>query len=132
MSGRSHVPRISWLRLFPLGGSRRLSGLIAAGLTIVLVVCGLLAVPSQASAAEPDPPRALPQNATDNDAKWQPALDYDTDSCYNVPAIGPAGTIVQGLDHNNTSGSADCLDQSDLDTVRKPTVCGFRRSTATR
>ncbi|WKD30886.1 NPP1 family protein [Streptomyces xanthophaeus] len=115
MSGLSHVPRISWLQPFPPGGGRRPGGLIAAGLTIVLVVCGLLASPSKASAAEPDPPRALPQNATDNDAKWQPALDYDTDGCYNVPAIGPDGTIAQGLDHNGTSAPADCRDQSDLD-----------------
>ncbi|WP_328786404.1 MULTISPECIES: NPP1 family protein [unclassified Streptomyces] len=115
MFGLPHVLRTSWLRPFPLGGKGRPSGLIAAGLTIVLIVCGLLAVPSEASAAEPEPPRALPQNATDNDAKWQPALDYDTDGCYNVPAIGQDGTIAQGLDHNGTSAPADCRDQSDLD-----------------
>ncbi|MCX5174406.1 NPP1 family protein [Streptomyces virginiae] len=114
MSGLPHVLRTSWLRPLSLGGNRRPSGLIA-GLTIVLIVCGLLAVPSGASAAEPEPLRALPQNATDNDAKWQPALDYDTDGCYNVSAIGPDGTIAQGLDRNGTSAPADCRDQSDLD-----------------
>ncbi|MEU1621514.1 NPP1 family protein [Streptomyces sp. NPDC005722] len=72
---------------------------------------------AEAAAAVPDPPRALPQNATENDLKWEPAVDYDTNSCYNVPAIGPDGTISQGLDHNNTTSSAYCHDQSDLDNT---------------
>ncbi|MET7817186.1 MULTISPECIES: NPP1 family protein [Micromonospora] len=67
-----------------------------------------------AVAAVPDPPRALPANATEADAKWQPALDYDGEACYNVPAIGPDGTIAEGLDNNYTTSSADCRDESDL------------------
>lgn len=38
-----------------------------------------------------DPPKALPQQATDDQLKWQPALDFDTDGCYNTPAIDADG-----------------------------------------
>ncbi|MFF3257229.1 NPP1 family protein [Actinacidiphila glaucinigra] len=81
------------------------------------VIVGVQPLTETAAAAVPDPPRALPQNATENDLKWAPAVDYDTNSCYNVPAIGPDGTISQGLDHNNTTSSAYCRDQSDLDNT---------------
>ncbi|MFE7751946.1 NPP1 family protein [Streptomyces sp. NPDC057428] len=81
------------------------------------VIAGVQTLTETAAAAVPDPPRALPQNATANDLKWAPAVDYDTNSCYNVPAIGPDGAISQGLDHNNTTSSADCHDQSDLDNT---------------
>ncbi|MFJ2397251.1 NPP1 family protein [Streptomyces sp. NPDC087843] len=81
------------------------------------VIAGVQPLTETAAAAVPDPPKALPQNATRDDLTWQPDLDYDTDSCYNVPAIGPDGTISQGLDHNNTTASADCRDQSDLDNT---------------
>jgi lysophospholipase L1-like esterase len=95
----------------------RRTALIAAGITVVLATFGVLVPASSATAAVPDPPRALPQNATQADLKWQPDLDYDTDGCYNVPAIGPDGTISQGLDHDYTTGSADCRDKSDLDNT---------------
>ncbi|KAK7976619.1 dynamin family protein [Apiospora arundinis] len=62
-----------------------------------------------------DPPKALAASASANELKWQPALDFDTDGCYNTPAIGPDGKAAEGLDHNNTSGSKDCRDASDLD-----------------
>ena len=62
-----------------------------------------------------DPPTALPQRATENDLKWQPALDYDRDGCYNVPAIDAEGNISEGLDPNFTTGPEDCRDESDLD-----------------
>lgn len=61
-----------------------------------------------------DPPPPLPQRATVDDLKWQPALDFDRDSCYNVPAIGPDGHIDQGRSRHerNTKG---CRDEYDLD-----------------
>lgn len=62
-----------------------------------------------------NPPTALPQAATANDLRWQPSLDFDTDGCYNVPAIGADGTIAQGLPHNFVSPSSDCRDPSDMD-----------------
>ncbi|WP_438307050.1 hypothetical protein ACSHXN_47205 (plasmid) [Streptomyces sp. HUAS TT11] len=36
------------------------------------VMAGVKPLTETAAAAVPDPPRALPQNATDNDLKWQP------------------------------------------------------------
>lgn len=38
-----------------------------------------------------DPPTALPQVATDEQLRWQPSLDFDTDGCYNTPAIDADG-----------------------------------------
>lgn len=88
---------------------------------------GVLVPAAPASAANgepPDPPTALPQNATANDLKWQPGLDYDSNGCYNVPAIGPTPTggmdpayISYGLDHNYTTSSLYCHDKSDLDNT---------------
>ncbi|KAL2255617.1 hypothetical protein VTK26DRAFT_3001 [Humicola hyalothermophila] len=62
-----------------------------------------------------DPPAALPQNATASDLRYQPALDFDRDGCYNVPAIGPDGAIAEGLPHHFTGLASDCRDESDLD-----------------
>jgi len=61
------------------------------------------------------PPPALPQKATALDLRFQPSLDFDTDGCYNVPAISATGTIVQGLPHSWTGLSSNCRDASDLD-----------------
>ncbi len=66
------------------------------------------------SRQSPNPPTALPQKATANDLRWQPSLDFDTDGCYNVPAIGANGDIVQGLPHNWVSTASNCRDLSDL------------------
>jgi hypothetical protein len=42
-------------------------------------------------------------------------MDFDKDSCYNVPAIGPDGRLSDGLDiHPITSPSGNCRDLSDL------------------
>lgn len=78
------------------------------------------AAPSSSSPAliardAPDPPKALPETATASDLKWQPVLDFDTDGCYNVPAIDADGNIVEGLDNNFTGLSSDCRDLSDLE-----------------
>ncbi|KAH9892381.1 NPP1-domain-containing protein [Xylariomycetidae sp. FL2044] len=61
-----------------------------------------------------DPPTALPEKATANDKKFQPAMDFDTDGCYNTPAIDAGGSVAQGLEHNNVGLAEDCRDPSDL------------------
>lgn len=44
---------------------------------------------------------------------FQPAMDFDTDGCYNVPAIDAEGNTSEGLDPG--SGDSDgCRDPSDL------------------
>ncbi|CAJ2506255.1 Uu.00g003850.m01.CDS01 [Anthostomella pinea] len=41
-------------------------------------------------------------------------MDFDTDGCYNIPAIDAAGNINPGLDHEDTGLAEDCHDPSDL------------------
>ena len=84
---------------------------------MVFTVCGTLLLCSSPASAAVDPPRALPENATANDKKFQPALDFDENGCYDVPAIGPDGAISEGLPHKGVGLSDDCHDESDLDNV---------------
>jgi hypothetical protein len=81
-------------------------------LTISAVVPGSNAL--RVTAAAVDPPTALPQLATALDLKFQPGLDYDTDGCYNVPAIDADGNVSQGLPHDYVGAAQDCRDPSDL------------------
>ncbi|KAI0379649.1 secreted protein [Hypomontagnella monticulosa] len=62
-----------------------------------------------------DPPKMLPSRATASDLKWQPAMDFDKDSCYNTPAIDAQGNISPGLTTNHAAGGAGCRDRSDLE-----------------
>ncbi|AEO67661.1 94aa37cd-be66-4e7d-9e08-a5c094881c44 [Thermothielavioides terrestris] len=84
-------------------------------LLAVAAAPAVLAAPPLLVGRAPNPPTALPQRATANDLRWQPSLDFDTDGCYNVPAIDAQGNIVQGLPHDFTGLSSDCHDLSDLD-----------------
>lgn len=79
----------------------------------LLCELGLILAPSLALA---DPPHALPRNASELQTKWQPAIDYDTDSCYAVPAVGPDGTLSRGLVLGG-SVTNDCRDEADLDNT---------------
>ncbi len=91
------------------------AGLLAAGSALLL---GTL-VPSTGATplhGEPlklyrdllkrDPPAALPQSASDDELKWQPSLDFDTDGCYNTPAIDADGNVAEGLDQYVSSASS--------------------------
>ncbi|OZM71354.1 hypothetical protein CFN78_21175 [Amycolatopsis antarctica] len=72
----------------------------------------MLAVfPSAPAYAEP--PGALPSSVEGDDARWQPALDSDTDSCYSTPAIDSAGKVAEGLEPTGDI-VADCRDEADL------------------
>ncbi|KAI1256152.1 hypothetical protein MGN70_002313 [Eutypa lata] len=100
------------------------ASILAAGAALLL---GVLAPTANASplTGEPlklyrdllkrDPPAALPQSATDDELTFQPSLDFDTDGCYNTPAIDADGNVAEGLDHNYTGGADECRDESDLD-----------------
>ncbi|WAO91981.1 Hypothetical protein NCS54_00946800 [Fusarium falciforme] len=63
-----------------------------------------------------EPPRALDEHCSEEEKKWQPALDFDKDSCYNVPAIDKDGNIATGdtVDYQY-SWSDKCRDIEDLD-----------------
>ncbi|CAJ2510258.1 Uu.00g061580.m01.CDS01 [Anthostomella pinea] len=73
-----------------------------------------VAVPAPLTRGPTDPPPALPQCATQYDLRWQPAMDFDTDSCYNTPAIGIDGSVAVGLPVMNKNPDG-CHDISDLD-----------------
>lgn len=82
--------------------------------TLLATALALILLPPAAAWAEPPP--ALPGSATEADARWQPAFDYDTDGCYPTPAIGPDGTVAEGL-NNSGALNGECRDQSDLDNT---------------
>lgn len=87
--------------------SKALRVAVPAAATALL---GLFVLPGMALA---DPPQALPSSAPADDAKWQPAIDFDTDGCYSTPAIGPDGTLNPGLDLGGDV-NGNCHDASDL------------------
>ncbi|KAB5582999.1 necrosis inducing protein-domain-containing protein [Coniochaeta sp. 2T2.1] len=96
------------------------SAMLHVGAALLLALApGTTAIPLDAlqllSSRAASPPTALPQKATANDLRWQPSMDFDTDGCYNVPAISAQGAIAQGLPHNWVGLSQDCRDLSDLD-----------------
>lgn len=81
-----------------------------------LILAAMLVVLGSPATAWADPPPALPASAPAEDAKWQPAMDFDTDGCYSTPAIGPDGTLNGGLDIGGDL-NGNCRDQSDLDNT---------------
>ena len=93
---------------------------MARFLLLLLAALGASAIPVElqnevrALIAARDPPKALPEHATDGQKKFQPAMDFDTDGCYNTPAINAQGKIAPGLGHDNTGAAEGCHDKSDL------------------
>jgi hypothetical protein len=88
----------------------RISGLRVAVPIAASALLGALVLPGVAWA---DPPQALPSSAPAADQQWQPAIDFDTDGCYNTPAIGPGGTLNPGLSLGGDV-NGKCHDASDL------------------
>ena len=86
---------------------KQLSSRIVAGTAAIAIVF-------TATAAYADSLDNLPQNAGGYEASFSPAYDYDTDGCYAVAAISPAGTLNGGL---KTTGAVNgsCRDIWDLD-----------------
>lgn len=87
---------------------------LSSALLLAALAPSALAVPLISIRQTATPPTALPQRATANDLRWQPSLDFDTDGCYNVPAIDAQGNIVQGLPNSWTGLASNCRDLSDL------------------
>lgn len=50
----------------------------------------------------------LSESASELELKWQPVMDFDSDSCYNTAAISPDGTLNPGLDHVCTGVTENC------------------------
>ncbi|KAM0345027.1 hypothetical protein ACHAPU_006912 [Fusarium lateritium] len=57
---------------------------------------------------------ALPQGADDAELKFQPALDFDGDGCYQTAAIDPDGNLNPGHGATGTP-EGDCRDPPQLD-----------------
>ncbi|KAG7111728.1 hypothetical protein HYQ44_009923 [Verticillium longisporum] len=64
---------------------------------------------------QPPPPGPIFGRAPDLDKRFQPALDFDTDSCYNVPAIGPNGDLAIGMYPFEWPPQAGCRNEEMLD-----------------
>ncbi|OEV09057.1 hypothetical protein AN218_23735 [Streptomyces nanshensis] len=73
----------------------------------------VVAFPASALA---EPPQALAENASEQEKTFEPAYDYDKDGCYATPAIGPDGTLAEGLDLGGDV-NGNCRDESDLDNT---------------
>jgi hypothetical protein len=97
----------------PAALTQRSVPILVAMFTVGSAIAIVLATTGVASAA---PPPKLPGNADAAEQKWQPAYDYDGDSCYPSPAIGPGGILNGGLDPNGVI-DGKCRDQSDLDNA---------------
>jgi len=82
---------------------------------VTLTPFELLAMQGSSLAKAAAPVAALSQKAHEQQIKWQPSMDFDTDGCYNVPAVNAQGATTAGLPHNFVSASSDCRDASDLD-----------------
>ncbi|KAF4978210.1 hypothetical protein FZEAL_5371 [Fusarium zealandicum] len=88
------------------------------GVTVLMAVAGAVALPRQGGEMKTkvrraDPPAALPENAPEGAIKFQPVVDYDKDSCYNVAAIDKDGNVAEGLETDGDL-SAGCRDEADL------------------
>lgn len=66
------------------------------------------------------PADELPEAATAEELAFQPYLDYDTDSCYNVAAVNAQGEVVEGPEdmHIDDCRYVELLDNSNA-YVRK-------------
>lgn len=58
----------------------------------------------------------LPENADANAIKFQPVMDYDTDSCYNTAAVDAAGNLNAGLQKDYTGVAENCREVNRLDS----------------
>ena len=83
-------------------------------LVAALLPCSIASPLPHGKKPTPSPPTALPRNATANDLRWQPSLDFGKNGCYNVPAVDKDSKVAQGLPHNWATVSGHCHDLSDL------------------
>jgi hypothetical protein len=84
--------------------------LIAAFFGIVASVGAL----SPGSITKRDIITPLPQSADEQELKFQPGLDYDSDGCYNTAAIDPDGNTNPGKKATKRV-EGECRSQAQLD-----------------
>ncbi|KAG5786387.1 hypothetical protein H9Q71_014499, partial [Fusarium xylarioides] len=69
---------------------------------------------SPVSVSKRDVLTALPGGAPDIENKFQPALDFDSNGCYQTAAIEPSGNLNPGHAATGTP-QGDCRDPPQLD-----------------
>lgn len=85
-----------------------------------IVLAAAVLVPLAGAAAVPHiqareyVPTKLTLSAPIEELRVQPAIDFDTDSCYNVAAIGADGTFAEGMPAKGQF-EAGCRDEADMD-----------------
>ncbi|GAA0439495.1 MULTISPECIES: NPP1 family protein [Sphingomonas] len=85
--------------------------------SLSLVASGALLQPSAAQAQGwPAPVAPLPEMATALDKRFQPAVDFDTDVCFNVPAVNASGAVSGGASTYATRPPASCRNPNYLAT----------------
>lgn len=86
--------------------------------TALAASAALLAVQSNPAQAWswPDPVASLPQLATALDKRFQPAVDFDTDVCFNVSAVSASGAISASASTYATWPPSTCRKSSYLTT----------------
>lgn len=73
-----------------------------------LLVLAILLTPTLAGVGK------IPGKATLKDARYQPAMDFDTDSCYAVSAMDENGNANPGVWTSASDLTGDCRDAEDL------------------
>jgi hypothetical protein len=77
----------------------------------------MLAQPATAQAQGwPAPVAPLPERATALDKRFQPAIDFDTDVCFNVPAVNASGGVSAAASTYATRPPATCRNPNYLAT----------------
>ncbi|OAN58480.1 NPP1 family protein [Sphingomonas sp. TDK1] len=81
-------------------------------------LAALAMLPVQAAHAQgwPAPVSPLPEMATAIDKRFQPALDFDKDVCFNVPAVNASGAISGKASTYSTKPPASCRNADYLRT----------------
>ncbi|KAK4158945.1 necrosis inducing protein [Cladorrhinum sp. PSN259] len=60
---------------------------------------------------------SLPASASDVEFKFQPAVDFDRDSCYATSAIDRSGNLNPGLDHKKECPASVCRAPNRLENL---------------
>jgi hypothetical protein len=85
-------------------------------MTATLAALTLMQVQPAQAATWPTPVNPLPQLATTFDKRFQPALDFDTDVCFNVSAVDSSANITAGASTYATRPPATCRNANYLKT----------------
>lgn len=84
-------------------------------LRCLLALLGTSAAVTGSPLSKRDVVNPLPENADAKAIKFQPVMDFDTDSCYNTAATDAQGNLNAGLQVDNTGITENCREVNRLD-----------------